>query len=776
MDAPRPPLRNRQTREAKAMNRLRRPWVCAILWMAVGLAGPIPAVAEEGLLGYPRPFSFRSVTAKQLPYLDWMTMVVSDLHVRTRAGAEIEFKSRYPSRPVLVQINSEGLGLWGTWICLPQQMQEDLGLRSEQSVEIFEEFSKGIYPTIDFPGYWVYEAGADSTASIPADATQVTVGVTEVSPFLPSSHPHSVNRLKRPEFAKDIVICPRDVDGQLNWLAAEFATVTGVDEGASSVTLRRWNSSASPRRACPAGTYLAPNANLIAMPGFPAAWCRYLDLREVPYMMPFLPNLTRFCPKDPRTGLNAAEWLARHYIGVKRQHYPTLDGYVFDVSAGTFHPSTRISLQSDCDVDGVPDYFYFNGIDHWALGMHDFFSYLRDGSKGKFEGLGSDVAIVSDANSNDEARFFDLLNGAEYEFGMVNPFRPRTHQYSSNLDRYLLWCTRARTPRLSYIHHKFPTDTYHGGTEEDLEFYMHDNYYRLDVATACMGTGFVGSAVSRPGGHPAVAIPQRKEQMAQYGTPLPLDWDEYHGGTARKRNWLGMPFGEPVRLVGHLKRIERGEQDGRSKATLEVDYPCQARILESPGPGSICVDVAKVMPWHDTGFKIRLQLPVGQVQKDREYTVKFAARAPCPYARIDPKYASIPRNVNVRLAMGKSLGLAQEALVFSQPRAVYLTLTAPASGAGRLEFGLAEEPGEITFYDVELYEGCADVMYRPFEHGLALLNGSAISPFDFDMVRLLPGESCVRIEGRQDPAHNSGRPVDGPLTLGPRDGILLRRP
>ena len=77
------------------------------------------------VLGYPRPFSFREITPTNLPYLDEMTMVVSDLHLRTRQGADLEFKRRHPSRPVLVQINSEGLGLWGTWICLPKQRLDE---------------------------------------------------------------------------------------------------------------------------------------------------------------------------------------------------------------------------------------------------------------------------------------------------------------------------------------------------------------------------------------------------------------------------------------------------------------------------------------------------------------------------------------------------------------------------------------------------------------------------------------------------------------------------
>ncbi len=724
-------------------------------------------------MGYPRQFSFREVSPKKLPHLDWMTLVVSDFHLRTRAGSDIEFKEKHPDRPVLIQINSEGLGLWGTWICLPQQRLDDIGFTKPNSLEVFPELTKPVYPIMDFPGHWVYEAGADATTDIPADSETVTIGVADIEPFRPSSHPHSKNRLKRDSFMKDIVICPRDGQGKLDWLRAEFASIESLDEDARTITVRRWTTRESSWRAHAKGTYLAPNANLIVMPPFPPAWTRYLGLREAEYYTPFVPNVTRMCPRDPRTGLNAAEWLAKHYVEVKRKHYAQVDGYVFDVSAGTFHPSTRISTRSDCDVDGRPDYFYFDGLDFWALGMWDFMSYLRDGVDGKFEGLGDGLAIVSDANMNEENRFFDLLNGGEWEFAMINPFGKREHAFSSNLDRYLLWCTRARTPRLSYIHNKFPNDTYHGGSEDDLLFYMHDNYHRLDIAAACMGTGYVANAVSRPGGHPAVKLPNRQEQIEQYGTTLPLDWDEYHCGDEQTRNWLGMPVGDPVRLIDHLRELRAWQ--GKVAAILEADAPYEARLLDPQADGSVRVEVDRVDPWIHTSFKIRLALDAGEVAEGREYTVRFQARAPSPYAKVDPKYSAIPRNLEVRLSVGDAEGRSQEALVFSEQREVFLTLPSPADGNGRLEFGLAEEPGEITLSDIALYEGCADVMYRRFENGLALLNGSAMTPYTFELDRLVPGEAYRRIRGGQDPTHNSGERVGGSLTLGPRDGILLKR-
>jgi hypothetical protein len=164
---------------------------------------------------------------------------------------------------------------------------------------------------------------------------------------------------------------------------------------------------------------------------------------------------------------------------------------------------------------------------------------------------------------------------------------------------------------------------------------------------------------------------------------------------------------------------------------------------------------------------------VGDLEKDTEYTLRFSADAPSPYARVDARYASIPRNLHVRLVIEGTEGPAQEALVFGESREIYLTLTAPKSGRGALQFGVGEEPGRLDLKGIELSPGCCDMLYRPFEAGLALLNGSAKSEFTFPLGTLLPDQSYRRIKGVQDPEHNSGEPVGAQLTLGPRDGILL---
>lgn len=70
----------------------------------------------------------------------------------------------------------------------------------------------------------------------------------------------------------------------------------------------------------------------------------------------------------------------------------------------------------------------------------------------------------------------------------------------------------------------------------------------------------------------------------------------------------------------------------------------------------------------------------------------------------------------------------------------------------------------------------ADAMVREFERGAILANPSP-RPYVFDLAKLFPGKTFRRLRGssRQDPKTNDGRPVTGPLTLGPQDALFLVR-
>jgi len=175
-----------------------------------------------------------------------------------------------------------------------------------------------------------------------------------------------------------------------------------------------------------------------------------------------------------------------------------------------------------------------------------------------------------------------------------------------------------------------------------------------------------------------------------------------------------------------------------------------------------------------------VKLPIDGVEfvKGKEYAFYAAVSGTPPFAAVGPQYDSIPRNVAVRLVVDGQVGdlpwgRFQEFFVFSDPREVRLTLRAPAGGAGVLEIGVAENTGTVRFENLVLHEGCADVMVRRFEHGLAALNGSRMRAATIDLENLYPGARFRRLSGSQDPVVNSGASVAGVLILPPQDGLFL---
>jgi len=432
---------------------------------------------------------------------------------------------------------------------------------------------------------------------------------------------------------------------------------------------------------------------------------------------------------------------------MKRQHYPSADGLVFDVSIGMFYPSTRVSPRVDCDFDGQPDNFFVGNVNHWALGMYDCLRAIRDGVPGKFAGLGEGIQLVADVNENDDQRFFDIMNGAEFEHAMQHPVLPAGQRFSSSLDTLLLWAERGRKPDVGFVHNKYPDHAYHGGDAALLKPPMSLAWYRLNMAAACMGNGYVGKNIGRTayGAPDALCdFPGRKEQRKQLGGFVPPpDYDEYHAGNRNIRGWLGQPISPPTRLTAHLgtpiwrfetstplPAIESASREYRAAAPARVADDAVRLKIESAGLWRTDRDF----------FRLKAVFPfAGVMLKARhEYSLRLTCGGDGPFAKMEPHYRTIPRNLAVRLIVrgkdGKSvLGSHQEFLAFTDARPVALTLTAPADGEGALEFCIGEAPGTVELCGIELRPGCADVVWRAFENGVVLLNGSVCSAVEFPM-------------------------------------------
>ncbi len=754
--------------------------------------------------GYPKPVMFRANTPDNLAADgDWFQMVVSDHLVSRRSYSEEKFKEQFPDRPVLIHVGGDFVSANAY---TPKQMMQDRGLAKGELARKFIQFRRGIeeiirddfVPMPDFLGYWVYQAGVTNQAAVPENERVATLKVANARSFEPRPVTPDIteNELKQLNVStrapRTVVICPRDAQGQLDWLNAELADVLDADAARGTMRVRRFDTGKG-WPAISAGAYVAASA---------PCWDRTMEwgLRNTPKDHPlhypvwqfFIPNFTPFCPRDPRNGLNAAQWFARHYLEHKKKYFPRSDGYALDVAISVFLPDTHIFGSADFDNNGVADHAFINGVNWWGLGMNDFLYYLRHGVPGKFEGGGDRLRLTWDATDNGEQRFFHLLNGAEFEHGLF-PAGRSAAMLSSHLDRLLLWAERGRKPDLTFVSNKRPDEVYHGGTLDELRERPKDSigHWRLEMAAACLASGYAHKGTAR--GNPnTVNYPGLREQVKKYGEPLLQDYDEFHQGDKNVRGWLGNPLSPASRLREHLGPILYAFGEQSVMPVIQSDDPrWHAASPDRVGETGLRFKVESIGPFSDAKqqFTLRAELPLKGVvfKKGTEYALRFNGRGDSPYGQINARYRPIPRNLVVRLRVdGKNanssgpvrssrLGDTQECLLFEDRRIVDLTLTAAASGQGVLEFCLSESPGVLEISDLEIRDGCADVLYRPFEHGLVVLNGAKKTLVNFPVAKLLPGERFRRLKGSQDARHNNGEAVGDMLTIPPTDGFFLVR-
>ncbi len=772
------------------------------------------SVQEEDrqLPGYPLQVSFRQESPGMLEAdQDKIEMVVSDHHLNIRQYGHEAFAEKFPGKPVLIHVGGEFISANAY---SPLQMVKDRGLyegdvrdRYLSTRSGFEEIlNEDFLPMPGFLGYWVYEAGVNALEEIPA-GQYVTVRVPSTKGFeprqvTPGAHRGPLIQLNGNDLvSRIVVVCPRDDQGELDWVHAELAEVAGINIKEESITLRRFhNGERFP--PLPTGSYIAASAPV---------WDRIVDWgrRNLPETHPFhdpvwqffMPNFTPLCPVDPGTGLNAAQWFARHFVERKKKYYPNSGGYALDVCTDTHFPKPHHVAFADIDNDGVVDRGFIDGVSWWALGMHDFVYYMREGVLGIFEGMGYDLLVTWDATDNDDQRLFHLLNGAEFEHSMIHGigWGAMQHKYSGNLNRLLLWGERAVEPNITFVSNKYPDEAYRGGTPEYFieaqkarpVYALH--HKRLDLASACMAAGFFHASAGR--GNPSFLndYPGKSEQRRIYGAPLLQDYDELHQGIDNLRNWLGRPLGVPVRYRGHLGPVLYAfSRQSPLPRIISEDTEWKVADPQRAGRSGFVVDVKAIGPYtsSEQNFTLIAQLPIEGIVLEElaEYAVTFDIRGSSPYKYIAPRYRPIPKNIHLRLRVGDTLipasappsykaagkGYYQECMVFEETRSVHLTLQASASGEGMLEICISEVPGNIEISNLEIRKGCADVLYREFENGLVILNGSSTTDVDIDLGSLFPGKRFERLKGTQDPVHNDGSLAER-ILLGKRDGIFLKR-
>ncbi|NOZ23055.1 MAG: hypothetical protein GXP25_18435 [Planctomycetes bacterium] len=692
--------------------------------------------------GYPRCMDFRHLFPQSVMFLGHNTVFLVDF-IGDKIKAAQEFKRRYPDRLVLMQVNDELNGLWGSWHCVPREFAAKEGLKCDPA----------IFPMPAFRGYWLLGPGATMSRDMPADVETCECSVPDTKWFVLRRYGRDVPR--------DVLIYRR-VDGKPDWTHSEYASVVKVDKEKKTITLKRW-----PKAAVGAWHTFRAGESYVA----PSVGSIYRLFNKGPLIKTWVPNLTKFCPRDPATGMDAKTWWAKHFADLWHTRIanvePHPDGIEFDGLA-----EGRIG---DCNNDGVVDGCEIGGINYWKLGLYDFFRTLREGGDG-WKGLGDDL-ILADCSNPSGPRCVRLLNGSENE---EFPSFQGTRFLPTGMDLYRVWCAQAARPSASYLQGRFACDTYLEHDWRSLRErgkFHDDSLVRLSIALACMGDGIY---TYRAGSRRDIQGTLSFQGLLEY------PWDEYHAGKEGTYNWLGLPVGEAIRLTDHFgpdllpTNGLKGWELAGTKSGAEIAGP---EIVNAEGRQRVEVNVRSIdttgLPQvgrNDAAERAVLLSPptAHALDPQKEYCVEFWISADPQYDEKEgERFADIWRCVGVQLRSKDRRGTEQWILVGPQPRCVALTLRAPSAAKCNVAFRVGGELGPVRVGGLRVREGCAEVFARRFEHGLVLANGSSVLPYTFDIAKLGGGRAYRRFRGAQAPDVNNGRPVGQRVTVPPQDGLLL---
>ena len=707
--------------------------------------------------GYPRPVGFRRMDRKDLPELVFQDAAVASTAERSYRENEqtaLDFKRLNPEAIIRAQY------FWDAFPrVLPQVIAEQTRSRFLSDPE-FYAFPK-------FNGYYLALHPAKVLEDIP-EGKEADVHVSDISGWMPTWQ--KCRKSNRFPYA---LIYELDDKGSANFERSEFVKVTAVDADKQRIKVLRL----SPQNAAAGNAYQAGRARI----GIQSFTANFADM--------WYPNLSRFCPRDPATGMNAAEYWARHISSYFRQRLASLNGLAFDVPPFAPHRG------ADINNDGIVDHGYDQGINCLGLGLHDFFDYLKRGSQFG-AGLGEKVLITTDGEEMADQRFPDVTHGAENEdFPAYMDFT----RFPEQLNLHRWWCERAAAPNISYLVMRFPTDAYHNKARtEKLLPWMHNNFARLGLASACFGNGLVSYESSR--------VWVDKKLLASHEGNKPADgelfdtrpyyiWDEYNAGTRNQFRWLGRPAGPVMFRTDHLGKELLPSESFTQWEAIKIPDPMivlkgktfspKDRILSAevhfmgtperpwtsePGP-----DGPKRLERAASVILRSPRLPT-TVSAGSQMAISFVGSGRCAYGAVDRKYESIPLCIGFRIRMETGQrGISQWVYLDNKPWTTQLSVTAPASGPASLEILAGVESGQFELRHFSLRDGCAEVAYRRFEHGLVLMNGSEREKAVFDLKHIDPDARFQRIDGVVDPVWNDGQPVKEQIELPAREAIFLVR-
>ena len=673
--------------------------------------GARAAQSADDTIEYPRLLAFRTGMAMKTEK-DYVQYALFDF---VHAGGERTLIHKYsPTAPVVAH--------WRQGVAyIP-------GAKKPKEFDIKYEITPGMWP-----GFWLLYNGTKLNGDVAADASATTIRVENTGVFQdPSESPKA--------FGPDnIQIYALDEQGKPVWEQSEQVVLQSIDPKAKTIAVLRGQFQSKPL-AFKAGRAVAAAH---ARPQF--------HFGPDPHLWRL--NFTFHCPRNP-AGQTAAEYVGR-FMGESLLR-ADLDGAEFDVGEWRLASATVTENRSyDADNDLRADECRFR---HRGLGIineHGLGQVVSIREMRKAAGAGK--IIQTDL----QMRAYPYLNGNEEEFYPCNQRQdPRgaAFQYDSLLYS-LSRC--AFEPKISYCMGKFPTATYNNEPDQEWS----DRWMRMGLTSALTaGAYYTYNSVSTlKGGKGEVGL--------GFGRFYP--WDEYDGGALRKKHYLGKALGPARPLEGQTGKESVA---GLESSTLRSRSGFQAKSNYDGAAGVMRVEIVE-QPDKPYNGGVVLLLPFRKGVETSEgapFTLVGEVRADSVYGRIDPSLKDVPLQFGCNLEKPMKDTNRNSLLADRQWRSFSVALYAGAEAEG-LYLQMGEEPGAFEFRGLKLLPGNGFVLYRLFENGAALMNGSD-KPVVFDLGKIDPARKYQAIEGTITPRINDGRPIEGPVTVEPFDGrVLLTR-
>jgi hypothetical protein len=247
-------------------------------------------------------------------------------------------------------------------------------------------------------------------------------------------------------------------------------------------------------------------------------------------------------------------------------------------------------------------------------------------------------------------------------------------------------------------------------------------------------------------------------------------FDELWRGVDQRPNWLGMPLGPAIYLVGESPDLLAGQGMSWPQTFVERfrgEEVLFSRVEGTAGPGMVIRASSSDASQPALDRRMVFTLP-GIDVSGKDLFVSLRLRAD----PLEGYPASVGRRVNVTAVGTRRIS----SFTWANDRSFTATFNFRDLGPGLVGLDFRIEGYGPVLFEQLTARSAANAAYREFENGAIFYNDSN-RPYTFDLQQLFPGASFRRLQGssNQDPNTNNGQPLGATLTLGPRDALFVVR-